>query len=182
MVKYIKLKILLLFVLALLRCDSSFGQYNVHYFNFIFGSRIQKNRIGKSPAVIGLGKEFFLNGHEGLLYARSEMNLSGWRTIGAGITIEFFKKRHEETPGLLADFYIPFQNKLHKEQQNISPFSGKFGANFSTTSGNKITVEWGMSEDWRSFFEFGYRVKFAIKSKVSRRRSLRCPKITSPTW
>jgi len=177
MFKYTKLKIFLLFIPVLLLCDSSFGQFNIHHFDLIVGSRIQKNKISKSPAIVGLGKEFLLNGHEGLLYAKSEINLSGWRTIGAGLTIDFFKKKGKDTPGLFADFYIPFQNKLHKEQQNISPVSGKLGVDFPTSGGNKFVVEWGMSEDWKSLFELGYRIKFGIKTKVSRRRSLHCPKI-----
>lgn len=177
MFKYIQRKTFLLIVIALLLNGSSFGQYMVHHFNFIIGSRIQNSKFNKSPAIIGLGKEFLLNGHEGFLYAKSEMNLRGWRTIGAGLTIDFFNKKGKDTPGLFADFYIPFQNKLHKEQQNISPVSGKLGLDFSTTRCKKFIVEWGMSEDWKSFFEIGYMTKFGIKNKVSRRRSLRCPKI-----
>lgn len=177
MVKYIQLLTFFSFVLALSGYNYSYGQYRLHHFNLIVGTRIQKNKISKSPGIIGLGKEFLLNGHEGLFYAKSEMNLRGWRTIGAGLTIDFFEKKGKDTPGLFADFYIPFQNNLHKEQQKISPVSGKLGVDFSTTSGKKFIVEWGMSEDWKSFFELGYRIKFATKSRVSRRRSLRCPKI-----
>jgi hypothetical protein len=175
MFKHIQPGIFLSFVLALLPYDSSFAQYSIHHFDMIVGSRIQKERLGKSPVIIGLGKGFLLNGHEGLLYAKSEMNLTGWRTIGAGVIIEFFRKNPKQTPGLFADFYIPVQNMIHKEQQNISPISGKIGVNFPTANGDKFIVAWGMSEDWKSFFELGYRVKFTLKTKVSRRRSLRCP-------
>jgi hypothetical protein len=150
------------------------AQTKYNKFDLIVGCNLQKKTIVKSPFIVGIGKEINLRYVIILSYAKSEFNFNGWLTNGAGIRLIYTDKYYKQNLYIFIDTYFPFQNGLHKQEQNLGPMSARIGVGYVTKKLNKFDFGLGFSENWKPFIDLEYRTSLKIRVK-NKKKTYKCP-------